>query len=536
MARTSKKKQTNFLSTENSMTSKKYMVGIYARLSVDGGEQKNESIETQIKIITAFVNSQDDMVIFDCYVDLGKSGTNFERKEFERLIKDAQMHNINCIIVKDLSRFGRNHIEAGYYIENIFPMMGVRFIALAEHFDNRNKKNKMENIHLKNLVNEMYAKDISLKITSSKKIKWEQGSFIGGIAPYGYKARWIDNKKCLFPEEITSEIVKKIFELFISGKTEKEIVLWLYENRVLKPSEYHKTRKIYCPDGEILQQWSSASVKLLLTNPVYIGCLAKKESNKKDYMMREKYDMDSKNQFIKKHTHEPLVEESLFFQVAAKFQKTSKQKNTNLKILPLEEDIFQNILFCGDCKTKMKRISAIKQCSSENKLRKYSYNCPKISRIDEKKCITKSISLQELSKIVKEVLDLEFRLSERCLEQLKETNSKEITYQKKKWKQKLLEQKRKIENMKKLGSEQYYKFRMGILNEELFKHLKEENQKKILIYQESYADIIKKLQILEDRTIKEEEKLTAELLKILIDRIEIYANHRIVIIFKCKRA
>ena len=288
MARTSKKNKERAGLSVNVKPSKMYSVGIYARLSVDANERKNESIETQIEIAKTFISRQKDMVIFDCYTDIGKTGTNFEREGFERMMRDVRMRKIDCIIVKDLSRFGRNHIETGNYIEKIFPFMGVRFIAVTDNFDSMNVSGQNETlgVNLKNLVNEMYAKDIAVKVKSSRQAKWEQGSYTGGVAPYGYRAEWTNDKKCLFIEETTSDIVKKIFDLFLSGKNMKEIVIWLYEERIVRPMEYHKTGQIYCPSGGKLQQWSRGTVKMILTNPVYIGCLVQGRTCGKDYMMR----------------------------------------------------------------------------------------------------------------------------------------------------------------------------------------------------------------------------------------------------------
>lgn len=208
MARTSKKQQ-GTKCVISKKTEKIYSVGIYARLSVDGSERKNESIETQIEIAKAFIRQQNDMEVFDCYTDIGQTGTNFEREGFERMLRDVRMRRIDCIIVKDLSRFGRNHIETGNYIEKIFPFMGVRFIAVTDHFDSMHTSGENEtwNVNLKNLVNEMYAKDIAIKVKSARKEKWEQGSFTGGVPPYGYRAEWTGDKKCLFIEETTSDII-----------------------------------------------------------------------------------------------------------------------------------------------------------------------------------------------------------------------------------------------------------------------------------------------------------------------------------------
>ncbi len=150
---------------ENSTPKKIYSAGIYARLSVDSDERKNESIETQIEIAGQFIRQQADMELYGSYTDLGRTGTNFEREGFEQMMRDVRTRKIDCIVVKDLSRFGRNHIEAGNYIEKIFPFLGVRFVAVTDKFDSLSASGKDEafGVNLKNLVNEMYARDIGAK-------------------------------------------------------------------------------------------------------------------------------------------------------------------------------------------------------------------------------------------------------------------------------------------------------------------------------------------------------------------------------------
>ena len=186
MPPTSKKKKDNAKNIndiKSKSSVKMFSVGIYARLSVDNHNRKNESIEIQIELIKSFMEQQSDMMLYDCYADIGKTGTNFKREGFERMMCDIRMKKINCVIVKDLSRFGRNHIETGNYIEKIFPFMNVRFIAINDNFDSFHLAGKSDifGMNLKNLVNEMYARDIGIKIKSSKRVKREQGSYTGGI-------------------------------------------------------------------------------------------------------------------------------------------------------------------------------------------------------------------------------------------------------------------------------------------------------------------------------------------------------------------
>lgn len=535
----------------NQKTLKVYSVGIYARLSVDGNDRKNESIETQIEIAKAYSRQRNDMMIVDCYTDVGKTGTNFERDGFERMMRDVRRGKIDCIIVKDLSRFGRNHIETGNYIEKIFPFMGVRFIAVTDHFDSMNGSGQNETlgVNLKNLVNEMYAKDIAIKAKSGRQAKWEQGSYTGGVAPYGYRAEWIDDKKCLLPQKTTSDIVKKIFALFLSGKNRKEIVVWLYEERIVRPMEYHKTGEIYGQPGKKLQQWSGGTVKMILTNPVYMGCLVHGRTGRKDDMIRHRHDMDSTDWCVKEHTHEAIITEDLFFQAAEKFEKSSRycnQKGYSKKI-STKEDLFADVLYCGDCGSKMKRITAVKELHSKDQIRTYSYYCPKADRIDEEQCVRKSITLNSLNIIIKEAIRQEFSLSAMRPKDIVEINHREAERVKKEWKEELLELDRRMENRTRLGSEQYLKYRRGDLTAEGFHRMKEENNKNIAFYQKKREEVAEQLRKIDDETagknrflrilVKGNQKteLTAEVIETLMNRIEVYQDYRVKIIFSFKR-
>lgn len=557
MPRTSKKKEKTAMQGAKTGMGKVYSVGIYARLSVDGEKTgskgyKNESIETQIEIAKAFVRQQEDMMIFDCYTDIGKTGTNFKREGFERMMRDVRLHRIDCIIVKDLSRFGRNHIETGNYIEKIFPFLGVRFIAVTDSFDSMNMPEQHDTlgVNLKNLVNEMYARDIALKVKASRKEKWEQGSYTGGVPPYGYRAEWIGDRKCLFIEEITSDIVKKIFNLFLSGKNMKEIVTWLYGERIVRPSEYHKTGNIHCSQGDSLLEWSRGTIKMILTNPVYMGCLVQARTCGKDYMMRDRHDIASGDWSVKEHTHAAIIREEVFFQAAERFEKSSVYCNKGgfTKSVPLDEDIFEGILYCGDCGAKMKRIASVKVFSSKDRVRTYSYNCSKYNRIDEQKCITKSITLPALKGIVKEAIRQEFALSAMRPRELTEINSREAEAAKKEWNGQLAELERKIQDITRSGSEQYLRYRMGEITEADFQREREKNDKKADSLQMKRKDIAEKLRTVDVQTVKknhflrmlvkgnDKTELTAEAVRTLIHRIEVYPDHRVKVIFAFKRS
>lgn len=530
-----------------------YSVGIYARLSVDSDERKNESIETQIAIAKAYIAGREDMVLSGCYTDIGKTGTNFKREGFERMMRDVRMRKIDCIVVKDLSRFGRNHIETGNYLEKIFPFMGVRFIAVTDHFDSADisGRNETLGVNLKNLVNEMYARDIAVKVKSSRQTKWEQGSFTGGVPPYGYRAEQAGgkNKRGLFAEEATSDIVKKIYELFLAGRSLKQIALWLYEERIVRPAEYHRTGQIYCPAGETLREWSRGTIRMILTNPVYTGCLVRGGIGGKDCRPQGRCGIVSGDRAVREHTHEPLVSEEMFSAAAGRLEKTSgacKQKGCS-GAAPPDADLFAAVLFCGDCGAKMKRISAIKELRSKAKVRRYRYNCPMADRIDGEKCVTKSIGLQTLSNFVKAAIQQEFALSAMQINALVEKNHREAERMKGEWRQELLRLGRRMENTKRLGSEQYLRYREGEMDAESFRSLKEENAGKILAFRKRCADISEKLKAIDEETERKNQflravveggegaELTAEAVNTLISRIEVYRDHRIRIVFRFGR-
>ena len=337
--------------------------------------------------------------------------------------------------------------------------------------------------------------------------------------------------------------------MFLSGKNMKEIVVRLYEEKIVRPMEYHKTGHIYCQDGDKLQQWSRGTVKMILTNPVYMGCLVQGRTCGKDYMMRDRHDIDSEDWSVKEHTHEAIINEDLFFQVAEKFEKSSVYCNKNgySKKIPIDEDIYADVLYCGDCGTKMRRVSAIKAFSSKDRIRTYSYNCPKTDRIDDERCETKSITLSTLNELVKTAIRQEFSLSAMRPKDLIESNNREAERLKEEWQEELLELERKIDNMSRLTSEQYLKYRMGEMDADSFKRTKEENNKKITSFQRKREDIAEKLRTIDFETFQknhflrtlvkgtEKSELTAEVVRTLVHRIEVYPDHRVKVIFSFNR-
>lgn len=523
-----------------------YSVGIYARLSVDNHNEKNESIEMQIEIAKTYLELQADMVLFDCYTDLGKTGTNFDREGFNRLMTDVRLHKVDCIIVKDFSRFGRNYIETGNYIQKIFPFLGVRFISVTDHFDSLTSERDELSVNLKNLTNEMYARDISVKVKSAKEAQWEKGSYTGGIPPYGYRAEWIDGKKCLFPEKETSDIVKEIFRLYDEGKNQKEIALWLYEKKVHCPSAYHRCGHIFCEEGDELRQWSRDSIKRILSNPLYMGCLVQARTCGKKYNIRKKSDIDSEDWSAKENTHEAIISEELFFSVAQRLEQQAShyKKDGSRKKMTRTEDIFEGLLFCGECGAPMGRTGYIRAFSSRHKIQLYAYFCRKSLRVDQFHCEKKYITGYALEQIVKTALKQEFALNGITAKKLAEWNGKEAEKEKRGLEKELAAALKEVEGEKRRGSELYLKYRAGELSKEAFFKWKEEEEKQARKRKDRQEEInhnLRDFDILTDnrnrflRTLSrfnEKSKPDKELMQTLIDKISIFPDKRIEITYR----
>ena len=203
MART-KRKINHIISTpdEQIAAHKMYKTGAYIRLSVeDSGKPGADTIEAQKELVLGYIDTQTDMQFCGLYCDNGRTGTNFQRPEFDRLMEDIRAGKIDCIVVKDLSRFGRNYKETGNYLERIFPYLDVRFVAVNDNFDTLTAERTNDGyiVPLKNLINEIYSRDISKKSSSALAIKQQRGEFIGSWAPYGYR-KSVENKHRLEPD------------------------------------------------------------------------------------------------------------------------------------------------------------------------------------------------------------------------------------------------------------------------------------------------------------------------------------------------
>ncbi|MBO5292510.1 MAG: recombinase family protein [Lachnospiraceae bacterium] len=322
-----------------------YRAGIYARLSAETDRKESrasqsESLEGQIEIARKFIEEwngkhTDQMEVSDCYIDLGKTGTNFNRDAFQRLMQDVRRGDINCVIVKDLSRFGRNYLEAGNYIEKIFPFLGVRFIAVADGWDTGAEGSEMQQmssamaVEIRNLVNDMYARDCSMKAKTSLVQRRKEGSYVGGPAPYGYQAVWEGRVRKLIPDENTAEIVRYIYQKFIETESYTAVVKELNIRKINPPAVYHKTGEVCCLPDAVYKGWNKSGVERIVKSDTYAGRLiqgktsitAREESNR-IHKPKEEW-------VVQEAAHEPLITPETASAAAGIREKWKKRREQN---------------------------------------------------------------------------------------------------------------------------------------------------------------------------------------------------------------
>ena len=346
------------------MKEKTFYAAMYLRLSRDdipgdGGKlasvkNESESIGNQRELIKAYIREQADIELYDIYADDGFSGSNFDRPEFKRMICDIEAGKVNCVIVKDLSRFGRDYIESGRYIQKTFPALGVRFIALTDHFDSNTADTGEDSIVLpvKNFINDSYCRDISTKVKSGLEVKRKNGKYISPFAVYGYQKDAMD-KNQLVVDEYAAGIVRKIFAWKIEGMAVAAIAEKLNGLGILSPKEYKKSlglKYVSGFSGAANSLWGNASVKRILTDETYLGHLMQGKSQKVNYKVKKCVRKPKEEWTRVENTHDPIVSKDDFEIVQNLLKSDSRQGPRMEKV-----GLFAGLLFCGDCKEQMVR-------------------------------------------------------------------------------------------------------------------------------------------------------------------------------------
>lgn len=537
MARTSRKNIEDNPAIENKLL----RTALYIRLSVEDNKKRGNSVETQIQILENYIDVTPDLTKQEVYIDNGLTGRNFDRPEFSRMMEDIEKGKIDCVVVKDLSRLGRNSIDTGYYVEKHFPLRGVRFISVTDNFDSETDLNSASGIilPLKNMINEAYSFDIAKKIKAQAEQSMRAGEYIGGRPPYGYR-KAPDNCHKLIVDEESAAVVRQIFGWACQKDGLSLIVKKLNETGVETPSHYAAGKGIISHKNLIgTGDWQTRTISKILTSEVYMGDLVQGKTKSVNRKQREN---EEENWITVQNTHEPIISREIF----AAVQEYRRQVAVESKNKPLKsytKNVLQGKIFCGCCGKNLHR-----QNVNQAKGTVYFFHCISNNRIAKGTCegaiyFKEQDLLDAILVIIKQKStvisgkNLFLQQHEKAIADKAVKLQKEIRIAQTELSQNQLFLKSLYENLV-----------TGLLTLEDYKEMKQSYEQKIVELQVSHTKLIghqsdlkmqtsdftgltKKLKQINRRTA-----LTAELLDGLIEKITIYNGKDIEIAFRFENA
>ncbi|MFM1533936.1 recombinase family protein [Helcococcus ovis] len=374
MARTSRRFEEKKEITNNRT---QYRAGIYTRLSNERTESwrdKSSSVETQTLTCQEYALKENIQVV-EVYTDYEYSGTNFNRPEFQNMMQAIRERKINCIIIKDLSRLGREYLEMGRLIDKVFPFLGVRFISVNDNLDTIKEMDSKKSfeVTIKNIINDMYAKDISVKIKTTKMNRAKNGFFIGSVPPYGYKVIKEEGGQRLEVDKNVRFIVEEIFALTLEGKSQLEVAKHINEKRYATPMTYYRTGRVFRKDGD--SQWHVGSLAKMLTNQSYAGDMV--QGIKSQFLAQGKKQAiaNKENHIVVENTHEAIISKDDFFMIQEERQKRKAESVFSAKPHDFKRDPenrFKGLIFSAKTGEELFRRTRING-KSDKKVLKYLY-------------------------------------------------------------------------------------------------------------------------------------------------------------------
>ena len=357
MARKSRRLSETLESGRQSENTRIYATAIYARLSVEnsGKDDDGAALETQIAVCEEYVRTCPYLRQTDIYADNGRTGTVFDRPAFNRLMDDIRSGRITCIVVRDLSRFGRDYVETGTDLEHIFPQFGVRFISVKENYDSHATDGSNESlmIPLQNMINSLYSKDISRKVSASVRTQMENGSFRWRKIPYGYK--WDESRSNIVPDERTAGYVRNIFQWKLEGLSVTAILDRLEEAHAPIPETLQRVNSM---EGVNTMCWSASTIHGLLKNPAYCGDFMVGRTRKAIYAgMYERKRTGQDEWYVTRDAHKPIISREAFDRVQAIMKTASDARRAKMgqsrEVRSTLVNLFEDKIFCADCGKRM---------------------------------------------------------------------------------------------------------------------------------------------------------------------------------------
>ncbi|MBQ5445919.1 MAG: recombinase family protein [Lachnospiraceae bacterium] len=520
-----------------------YKAAIYVRLSKEDGDvsdaskAESNSISNQKELIKDFLKDKQDIVIVSERVDDGYSGVNFERPAFQLMLEDIKQGKVDCVVVKDLSRFGRNYIESGRYIEKIFPMLGVRFIAINDNYDSLTGKSQTDEIVIpfKNLINDAYCRDISIKIRSHLDVKRRKGEFIGSFTIYGYAKDEHDHNKIVI-DEYAAGVVRDIYQWKISGMSQQRIADKLNDMGVLSPAEYKKSCGIkYSANLQTKKQaiWSAVAITRILTNESYTGTLIQGKVTTPNYKVKKTVIKDEEDWVVIPNAFEAIITKEQFDMVQEILKKDTRVAPDKKSVY-----LFSGIAVCGDCGRQMSRkVSTVSG-------KKYVYYMCSANK-KEGVCSSHRIREDELEKAVVTYLNSyidELENIQHFLEFIDKLPYQEVNV--KRLNMRIVQLEEDAQKYEKLKVSVYEDLKDELISKEEYISMKQEFEKRRRASLDSIAQIKIEIETLASRNGKHHEwiesflankgieKLERNVVVELIDYIKIYEDKRIEIVFR----
>ncbi|MCC8029601.1 MAG: recombinase family protein [Lachnospiraceae bacterium] len=510
-----------------------FNVAEYIRLSrEDGDKAESDSIGNQRKLIADYLKGRTEFVVYDTYVDDGFTGLSFQRPSFLRMMDDIEDGKVNCVIVKDLSRFGRDYIETGRYLERYFPDNDVRFIAITDNIDSMKQAYDIL-LPIKNIFNEQYARDISKKVHASMKTKQKAGEFIGAFASYGYRKSPIDKNKLVI-DDYAANVVRRIFKMYVSGYGKNSIAKALNEDGIVCPSEYKRMNGENYRNSRKLEStsyWTYSTVNRILKNEMYAGNMV--QGRKTQRMKGRQKSVDKEDWIIVEHTYEAIIDPETW-------QKTQELLGRRTRELDLNSNmsVFAGFLKCGDCgRALVKKIG-----SSGHGAGNINYYCGTYVRSGRQYCSAHAIPYSVLENVIRNDLNAIIESAENLQELLEQNQAQEAFAKRQNGNERnrLSAELEKLRNLKKAVYEDY---REGLISKDEFVAYRQDYVKKEEMLTKQMEDLERQSEkrtagdVLESPwvkrllTFRNVEKLDRDMVVEMIHEIRVYEDHRIKITY-----
>lgn len=404
-----------------------YLAAVYLRLSKEDEDlreskdkKESNSIANQKALILKTLESMPDVTLYDIYIDDGFTGLNFERPNFQRMCEDIYNGRVNMVIVKDLSRLGRDYIDSGRYVKKIFPSYHVRFVSVLDHFDSLTATQSDVNllIPVKNFVNDNYSRDISGKVRSHQEVMRENGLYVGSHVAYGYKKLETDRNR-IIPDEYAADIVRKIFDWKLKGLSSASIADKLNGLGVAAPSEYKRQLGGNYKSGfqkNRKAKWSAVAINRILRNKIYIGVLEQGKREKVNYKLNKVVEKPETEWAVKENTHEAIISKP-------DFENVAKLLNLDTRKSPKEETLFMlsGLMFCGECGRSM-----VRRCNRYKDKQSVYYICATYNK--GKGCSRHSIAQSVIEDILLDAIKRHIEHVARLDELLSSIRDREVNY------------------------------------------------------------------------------------------------------------